>query len=292
MNIESLKVFKDLVDTQSFTKAGDKNYITQSAVSQQIKKLEMIFKTKLFIKKDEKLELTKVGKILYKGAQKIIEEYEKMMTEINSEFDENLKKEIKITSIYSFGIYLLNVYIKDFLLKHPSTKLNIFYDEWDDVIRKVIDGDCDFGFVSCKKLKDMNITSMHIYDEEMVFVAPPNFKIDGDMINLKDALSVRLILFEKNTPSRRFVEDIVKEKGIKLNVTMDLNNIETIKAAVSSNVGCSILPYSTVENESKGGKLRVLRFTTPFSRPIYLIYNRRRKFQPPHSWFLDFFSKT
>ncbi|MCX7647876.1 MAG: LysR family transcriptional regulator [Elusimicrobiales bacterium] len=288
MNIETLKVFKDLIETQSFTKTARMNYISQSAVSQQIKKLEMIFKTKLFIKRNDRFELTRVGKLLYEGAGDIIKTYDNTISRIRENFEDS-KGEIKISSIYTVGIYLLNNYIRGFLSKYPNTKINLDYYEWDEVINKVLNDDCDFGFVACKKVNDINISSLHINDEEMVFVAPNSYqKPKGEKIDFNEAFKVSLIFFEKNTPSRKFVECVTKGKKVSFNVTMEMNNIETIKAAIMSNAGYSILPYTSVENDYKNGKLKIFRFSEPFYRPVYMVYNKRKKFSPPLSLFMNF----
>jgi len=289
MNIESLKVFRDLIDTESFTKTAKMNYISQSAVSQQVKKLEIIFKTKLFIKKNDKIELTKIGKILYDGANNIIDVYENTILKIRENFDNDSKNYIKISSVCSVGIYLLNDYIKDFLSKCPMTKIDINYYEWNDVINSVLNGDSDFGFITSKKVNDVNITSLHINDEKMVFVAPNSFaKKSDEKISFKDAFKANLIFFEKGTPSRKFIECITKSKNINFNITMELNNIETIKAAVMSNAGYSILPYTSVEDDYKNGKLKVFEFEEPIYRPVYMIYNKRRKFNPALTPFINF----
>lgn len=288
MNIETLKVFKDLVDTGSFTKTAEMNYISQSAVSQQIKKLELVFKSKLFLKKENKFELTEIGKIVYNASVEITRIYDETIGMINCMFDSSKSSEIRIASIYSVGIYFLNGYIRNFISQHKCLKIKLDYFQWEDVIKKVIDGLYDFGFISSFKIKDMNITSVYIADEEMVLVAPPNFKYEKEKISFKDLSSLNLIFFEKNTPSRKYIEKILKEKKSQINVTMELNNIETIKAAISSGVGFSILPYNTIVDDVQKNKVKIIKFDEPFSRPIYMIYNKRRKFAKDLQIFINF----
>ncbi|MBP7796626.1 MAG: LysR family transcriptional regulator [Elusimicrobiales bacterium] len=289
MNIETLKVFKDLIDTQSFTKTAQINYISQSAVSQQIKNLELIFKTRLFIKRKNSFELTDVGKILYKGSNEIIDIYDKTVSRIKDNFDKEIKGEIRISSILSVGIYLLNRYIREFLSKYPLSKISLDYYEWDEVVNKIMEGETDFGFISCKNTKDINLTSLHIDDEEMVFVAPPSFNdFKKERIDISDISGAKLIFFEKNIPSRKFLEEILHKRDVRINVTMEMNNIETIKAAITSNAGFSILPYNCVEDDYNRNKLKVFRFNTPIYRPVYMVYNKRKKFSNSAGLFMNF----
>lgn len=288
MNIESLKIFKDLIDTQSYTKTANLNYISQSAVSQQIKKLEIVFKTKLFIKKDDRLILTDVGKILYDASQKILDIYNGVILEIKNKFDTADSGEISIVSVYSLGIYLVNNYIKEFLNKYPVVKINHVYGDWQSVVEGVINSKADFGFIACKNIKDVNITSIHVCDEELGLVTSPNFNsIKGDKVDYNKLEEFKLVFFDKNLPSRNYIESVLKTKGVRCNITMDLNNIETIKAAVASNTGVSILPYNSVKLDVESGRLKFYRFKKPLYRSVYMIYNKRKKMNHESSKFLN-----
>lgn len=288
MNIDVLKIFKDLIETQSYTKTAKLNYITQSAVSQHIKKLELIFKTKLFIKKEGVLELTDIGKIVYKASCDILEIYKKMMSEINSNFDYEAREEIKISSVYSVGVYELNDYIKEFISYNPHIKIDVHYNEWKNVIEDIIELRADIGFIASKCLKETNIVSVPVWSEELVLVCPPNTNVfKGDGIDYSSISSLKLVFFEKDTPSRKYIEGYLKKKGVRINVTMELNNVNTIKAAVSSGAGFSILPYHTVADDEKNNRVKLYRFENPFYRTVYMIYNKRKKFPKCVYRFID-----
>ncbi|MCX7905366.1 MAG: LysR family transcriptional regulator [Elusimicrobiales bacterium] len=289
MNIETLKMFKDLIDTQNFTKTAELNFVTQSAVSQHMKKLEIIFKTKLFLKKNEKLELTEIGKIVYQYSSDIVSKYSEMLEKVNLNFNRSILGEVRISSIYSVGIYYLRNYIREFISLNPNIKISLNYMEWDEVIEKVIKGDADFGFLACKSVNDHNLSSIPVADEELVLVAPVSFKIgEKNQVPLSYISSLKLVFFEKNTPSRKFIDNILKKSNVKLNITMELNNIDTIKAAVMSNTGFSILPLNSVIEDEKNSRLKFYRFTTPLYRPVYMIYCKRKKFSKEVNRFLNF----
>lgn len=288
MNIETLKMFKDLIDTQSFTKAAEMNFVTQSAVSQHMKKLEIIFKTKLFLKKGEKLHLTDIGKIVYEYSSTIVSTYNEMIERINIDFNKSITGEVRICSIYSIGIYLLGKYIRDFISLNPSIKINLNYAEWDNVIETVIKGESDIGFIACKSINDHNLSSIHVLDEELVLVGPSSNKMDSKSVPLSYISSLNLVFFERNTPSRKYIDNFLKKNNIKLNITMELNNIDTIKAAVMSNTGFSILPISSILEDEKNGRLKFYKFETPMYRSIYMIYNKRKKLTKEVSRFINF----
>ncbi|MGC8866600.1 MAG: LysR substrate-binding domain-containing protein [Elusimicrobiales bacterium] len=288
MNIETLKMFKDLIDTQSFTKAAQLNFVTQSAVSQHMKKLEIIFKTKLFIKKNDSLELTRIGKIVYDYSSDIISRYYEMFENVNLSFNETLTGEVRISSIYSVGIYILGDYIREFMSLNPSVKISLSYFEWSEVIERVIEGKSDIGFIACKRVNDHNISSIHLCNDELVVVMPQNADGHNGKVPVSCISSMKLVFFEKNTPSRKYIENFLKRNSVKINVTMELNNIDTIKAAIISGVGCSILPYRAVMNEERNGKVKVSRFSSGFFRPVYMIYNKRKEYSRDVNKFINF----
>lgn len=288
MNIETLKMFKDLIDSQSFTKAAELNFVTQSAISQHMKRLEIIFKTKLFIKKNDKLELTKTGRVVYNYSSEIVSKYNEMMETVNSELNNFITGEVRISSVYSVGIYILGDYISRFISLNPSVKVFLNYYEWDNVIEKVIRGEADIGFIACKNINDNSISSIHLCNDELVLVTPSNSNVLYDKAAFSSLSNMKLVFFERNTPSRKYIEDVLKKHRIKINITMELNNIDTIKAAVMSGAGCSVLPYSAVIDEEKKGRLKVIKFPFSFQRPIYMIYNKRKKYSRDVNKFINF----
>lgn len=289
MNIETLKVFKDLIETENFSKTAELNYISQSAVSQQIKKLELIFKTKFFVKKDNGFVLTEGGKIFYNCAKKIVDLYSFAISNIKKDAMLKNNNELKIESIYSVGIYLAGDYVKRFLGLNPYTKINLEYKKYIDVMEDVKKGRVDFGFAACLIKREKDVAAMHIADEEMVLIAPfsSNEFRNLQEIDIKDISNFKLVCFDKNTPSRKYIEKVLKEKKVKLNITMDVDNIETIKATVISGAGVSIVPMSCIR-PGEETKLKVLKFKNfSIKRSIFMIYNKRKKMSSVAASFLN-----
>jgi len=287
MNIETLKVFKDLIETGNFSKTAQLNYISQSAVSQQIKKLEMIFKDRLFERDNDKIKLTQTGSIFYECSKKIISIYQDALFKIQRKKQDIKNQELKISSVYTLGIYLVGDYIKNFLNLNPFVKINLEYKKYGEIVEEIINNKIDFGFIACGVNKK-DIVSVHIIDEELVLITHPSCSLNGKNIDIKDISKFNLVLFERNTPSRKYIENIFKKGKVKLNVTMEMDNVETIKASVMSNAGVSIVPLNCVRNEEKEGRLRIFRFSKQkIIRPVFLIYNRKRRLSSIANRFLD-----
>jgi LysR family transcriptional regulator, transcriptional activator of the cysJI operon len=126
MQIESLKVFCDLAETESFTKAAQINNVTQSAVSQQISSLERQFKSLLIERSKKKFRLTREGQLLYDYSKQIIQTYDALHSKLQ-EVKDIISGTIRVATIYSIGLHDLPPYIKRFLKEHPTVHVHVEY---------------------------------------------------------------------------------------------------------------------------------------------------------------------
>lgn len=293
MNIETLKVFRDLVESGSFSKTAGLNYISQSAVSQQLKKLELALKCRLVNRAANKLVLTVCGEKFYEGSKKVIALYEASMAEIKKLAAVKTADEIKISAIYSAGPYLVQDYIKKFIAARPDTKISLEYRRFSQVYGDVSCGRSDFGFLACPYKKISGLSMAPVAQEEMVVIAGSGSPLCAKKsVATRDLDGLDFVFFDKAFPSRRYIDGFFRKHGIKGNIRMELDNVDTIKTVVSSGAGVSILPESTVRNMEKDGKLHVLRFSdAKVSRPLYLLHNKNRKLSLSAKLFMEMLTK-
>ncbi|HAT71761.1 MAG TPA: LysR family transcriptional regulator [Elusimicrobia bacterium] len=291
MNIETLKVFKDLSDTGSFSKTAELNYVSQSAVSQQIKKLERILKCKLYHRQAGKILLTPCGDKFYEASRKISGIYDVALKGIRSLGTERPAGEIKISTIYSAGIYIIQNYIRQFLAKNPGTKISVEYRQFSQIYSDITSGRSDFGFMACPYRKSPGLSMLPVAKDEMVLITGSSSPLVGrKTLGVKELDGLEFIFFDRVFPSRRYIDAFLRKHGVKVRVKMELDNIETIKTAVASGAGVSILPRSAVREDENGISLHVLRIgDAQFLRPIYLIYNKARKLSPAARNFMGIF---
>src|SRR5207245_10242619 len=126
MQIESLKVFCDLAETESFTKAAQINGVTQSAVSQQISSLERVFKSLLIERSTKKFRLTREGQVLYDYSKQITQTYDSLGSKLQ-EIKDIISGTIRVATIYSIGLHDLPPYIKRFLKESPTDHVDVEY---------------------------------------------------------------------------------------------------------------------------------------------------------------------
>src|SRR5207237_6353550 len=147
MQIDSLKVFCDLAETESFTQAAKINEVTQSAVSQQISSLEKQFNSLLIERSKKKFRLTREGQVLYEYSKQIIQTYDSLHNRLQ-EIKDIISGTIRIATIYSIGLHDLPPYIKRFLKSYPTVNVHVEYRRSNQVYEDVLGNVVDLGLVA------------------------------------------------------------------------------------------------------------------------------------------------
>src|SRR5258707_6557567 len=147
MQIQSLKVFCDLTETESFTKAAQINGVTQSAVSQQISSLERQFKSLLIERSKKKFRLTREGQVLYDYSKQIIATYDALHSKLQ-EIKDIISGTIRVATIYSIGLHDLPPYLKKFLKAYPTVNVHVEYRRANQVYEDVMSNVVDLGLVA------------------------------------------------------------------------------------------------------------------------------------------------
>lgn len=295
MNIETLKVFRDIVETGSFSKAAEMNYVSQSAVSQQMKKMEILHKTRFLSRTSSKIRTTRAGKVFYEASKKILEIYAAALEDVSKFCRSDENDEIKISAIYSAGIHILEKFVEEFAKISPRAKIKIEYKKYSDVLEDITLSKSDFGIVAGKAgggHGNGNLRFARICREEMVVITGPGDPLSaGDSVRLKDLEGKNFVSFTENLPSRKIIDGWFKKRGVRIKNTVELDNVETIKTFVKSGRGVAIIPRFCVSNGEKNIKrLTIGDFRA--SRPVMLVYLGKRKMPAAHREFADFVRKA
>jgi DNA-binding transcriptional LysR family regulator len=287
MQIETLKVYCDLVESRSFSQAAIRNFITQSAVSQQIKNLETRFETPLLVRDGRSVAPTEAGRVLYEGARQILDQFERLQVELKST-GQQIAGAVRIAAVYSVGIYELSVVIKTFLKTYPKVNLHVEYSRSNRVYEDCLKGAVDLGIVPYPKpQKGLDIVALPA-DRLILICAPEHAFARQRFISLNKLQGQNFVAFESDIPSRRAIDDILEEHKVQVRVVMELDNIETIKRSVEIGMGVSIVPLLSVQREVQSGALAQVQFTQHnFVRPLGVIFKRKHPFSPAVQKFID-----
>lgn len=286
MQIESFRVFRDLVESQSFSKAAQMNSITQSAVSQQIRAMEDRFRIPLIERSSKRFALTREGELLYGTSKDIISHFDTLTNQFN-EMRNIISGNIRIATVYSIGLHELPPYLKRFLKEFPNVNVHVEYRRSNQVYEEVQAGTCDLGLVAFASPKKSLKTEAFKKDRLVLICAPNHALSTKDEVEVKDIGATKFIGFEPDIPTRRAIDKIFRDAGFDPKPVMEFDNIETVKRAVEIDAGISIVPRATIEQEVRAGSLIAIEFKgRPYHRPLSMIYKSGRVLSPALKRFL------
>ena len=286
MQIESLKVFCDLAETESFTKAAQINNVTQSAVSQQISSLERIFKSLLIERSKKKFRLTREGQVLYDYSKQIIGTYDALYSKLQ-EIKDIISGTIRVATIYSIGLHDLPPYLKKFLKAYPTVNVHVEYRRANQVYEDVTGNVVDLGLVAYPT-RDHKLEVFPLRKDPLVLICHPQHPLGKNKtIKLKALAGQKFIGFEPDIPTRKALDKILKESAVDVQHVMEFDNIETVKRAVEIDAGVAIVPQGTVLQEvAKQTLAQVNLDDGEFYRPLAAIYKKNKVLSPAMKQFL------
>jgi len=292
MQIETLKVFTDLSETESFTRAAQLNGVTQSAVSQQISALERHFKSPLIERSRKRFRLTREGQVLYEYSKQIIQGFEALQSKIQ-EIKNVISGTIRISTIYSIGLHDLPPYLKRYLQTHPTVNLHVEYRRVNQVYQDVIGNAVDLGLVAYPE-RDPRLELVPLRKDPLVLICHPSHPLaKAGNVPLTELQGQNFIAFEPDIPTRRAVDLALKEAHVQVNNVMEFDNIETVKRAVEINVGVSIVPHSTILQEAAVHSLAVAKLEDgKFYRSLAAIYKKAKILTPAMKEFIALLKTT
>jgi LysR family transcriptional regulator, transcriptional activator of the cysJI operon len=286
MQIESLKVFCDLAETESFTKAAQVNGVTQSAVSQQISSLERTFKSLLIERSKKKFRLTREGQVLYDFSKQIIQTYDTLNNKLQ-EIKDIISGMIRVSTIYSIGLHDLPPYIKRFMKDYPTVNIHVEYRRSNQVYEDVLGNVVDLGLVAYPA-KDSKLEILPLRKDTLVMICHPQHPFARmKSMKLKTIIGQKFVGFEPDIPTRKALDKILKEYGVDVETVMEFDNIETVKRAVEIDAGISIVPESTIGQEVSKQTLAAVRLDdADFFRPLAVIYKKNKVLSPAMKQFI------
>jgi len=287
MHIESLKVFCDLIDTRSFSKAAAKNFISQSAVSQQVRALEDRFNKKLVERsRGGTMSPTTAGMTFYQGCREIMDRFNSLTEEMKG-LGNVVSGQVRVGTIYSVGIHELSPVLKRFIKSYPQVNVHIEYSRPNKVYEDVLNHVIDIGIVAYPTPRPQ-IEVIPFGNDPLVLVCSPEHELAGKKrIDIAALDGQRFIGFERDIPTRKAVDKILRDRGITVQYVMELDNIETVKQSVEADLGLTIVPRATVQNEVRAGTLRAVNFTENFARPIGIIHRKGKIFSGATRKFIE-----
>ncbi len=274
MQLESLKMFCDVVETGSFSRAAQLNHVTQSAVSQQIRALETRYEQKLLSRSARQVTPTPAGERLFRGCKEILTRFSEVEQEIREQSKE-VQGTCTVSTIYSVGLHELQGIQKYLLKHHPKVNMRLVYRRSDQVYDDVILGAAEIGLVAYPQPR-AGVDVLPFRDDRLAMVSAPDHPLASkSKVTLAAVAACPFIAFDREAPSRKAIDKLFREKGLELQPVMEMDNVETIKRAVEMGLGVAVLPAATVQHEVSHGTLVAKPFADgSYTRPIGILVRK------------------
>jgi molybdate transport repressor ModE-like protein len=288
MHIETLKVFCDLAETGSFSLAASKNFITQSAVSQQIRSLEERYGRELVERSKGHVRLTQAGDVLYQAGKEIVQKYREIEDSLQT-LSRSVSGTVRVATVYSVGLYELSSPLKRYLRTFSDVTVHLEYTRANKICEDVSRGDLDLGIVAYPSKRPQIVVTPFREDRLVLICSPQHPFAQFQRLSIKKLHGEKFVGFERDVPTRRALDRIFRRHGIKVQYVMEVDNIETLKRVVEIGSGISIVPEPTITQEVKNETLKAVQVADEvLMRPLGIISKRGRRFTPAAQEFIDF----
>jgi DNA-binding transcriptional LysR family regulator len=277
MQIESLKVFCDVVRLHSFSQGAAVNHVLQSSASQTIHQLERHLGTVLIDRSCRPWKVTAEGKVFYDGCREIVDRYTAIEDAVKKTHDAKAAV-VRVAAIYSVGLGDMNQCIQQFETQHPHAHVQIEYLHPNRVYERVLNAEADFGIVSFPPAR-RDLTRIPWRQERMIVVCSPQHPFARQKkITTTQLAGEKFVGFDKDLVIRREVDRHLKQLNVTVDVVLEFDNVEAIKRAVEVGSGISILPEPTVQREVAAAALVAVPLAgKEFARPVSIIHRHGKK---------------
>src|SRR5438034_9448286 len=288
VHLETLKVFCDVVETRSFSVAASQNFVTQSAVSQQIRSLEERYGRRLLERTRGNVQLTPAGEILYQVSKEIVQRYQDMEARLQA-LSKIVAGTVRVATVHSIGLYELSAQIKRYLKAYPQVHLHLAYSRSSRIYEDVLKGNVDVGVVAYPSRRP-GVTVLPFRNDRLVLACPPHHPLAGHRrVSIRKLNGEPLVGYERDQPTRKETDRLLRRYGVEVRYVMELDNIETIKRVVEIGTGIAILPEPAVRSEVRSKTLATVQLSDEvFLRPLGIIHRQGKHFSPAAEKFIEF----
>jgi DNA-binding transcriptional LysR family regulator len=291
MGLWQLYVFVKVIELQSFSEAANACNLTQPTVSSHIKQLESQLECVLIDRIGKKAVATKVGKILYAYAKKLLALKKDAETAV-SDFLGNMRGSVQVGGSTIPGVYILPGILANFRKLYPAITFSLDIDSTGMIIQKLNDGELELGIVGAKS-DQKSIGQKRIIADEMMLVVPADHKwAKQDAISFETLKKEPFIKRECGSGTWKAFVHSLKKAGYDcddLAIVAEIRHTSGVISAIKHQLGVSVLSPIAITDELKANRLKSLRIqAVDLRRDFYLTWNVNRSLSPITKLLMEF----
>ncbi len=273
-----LQVFHAVAKQMSFTKAADVLFMTQPAVTFQIKQLEEYYNTRLFERGHGKISLTPAGELVLDYAERILALSAELEIRLK-EMTGRISGPLLIGASTTIAEFMLPRILGEFKAQYPEVQAKLFVANSEAIENRVAEHTLDIGLIEAPSHLPVLLTEACCEDELQVIVSPRHAFAGNKQVTPKQLVLYPYISREAGSGTREFTDMYFRKAGIRpedLKVEMELGSLEALKGVVAAGLGFAIMSRTAVEKERKLGDLVVLPLQPKLIRTLSLVYPKEK----------------
>ncbi len=287
MQIDTLKVFCDVVRLRSFSRGAEANNVLQATASLAVQRLEKHLGVALIDRSCRPWKLTREGQIFYDGARKVLEAYYALESEVRGN-PSAANMVVRVAAIYSVNLHDMSRCVRRFSEMRPHARVELEYLHPSRVCERVLNDEVDLGIISFPQGR-RDLTVIPWREEPMVVACHPQHRFAREKrLAAKRLGGESLVGFDAGLVIRKKIDAFLRAHGVEVKVVLTFDNVEAVKRAVEVGSGVAILPRPTLEHELQAGTLAAVPFSPQrFVRPLGIVYRRGRRLYPNTEAFVE-----
>jgi DNA-binding transcriptional LysR family regulator len=290
ITMQQLEVLFNLIDENSFSRAGSRMGLTQPSISKHIKNLEIFIDAPIIDRAQGGISLTAEGRVLYDYARKILKLRDEAKFKIESSSDRGLSH-IFIGASSIPATYILPIVIGKYMNDNPACVVHIHSGDSRDVIDMIHDGRVEIGFIG-KPITDKKLTAEPVWNDSLLLVFGKDYpSACSGSLSISELANISFVGREEGSGTRSIIEKAFKSVSpeVKLNIISEMGSSEAVKEAVVAGLGAAIISVHAVKREIASGLVKTIPIEgLKIARPFFMIYRKDFKPLTRHRRFMEF----
>ena len=275
MELDQIIAFLEVVRQQSFSRAAEKLYRTQPAISAQIRLLEQECGHKLFDRLGRKIFLTRSGEVLFEYGQQIVSLHRETLQRVR-EAEGSVGGKLSVGANEATCLYVLPQVFAEFKRQYPQVGISIYRNFSHKILQKLSENQIDVGIVTLPITQD-NLKMIPVFEDEVQVVVPAGHPFAKRSSVKLEEMAGEPLIFPKGGHTREMLDKLFHKFRDRLQISMELASVESIKKFVGAGLGISLLSASYAQMETKSGILKLVPLQGPrIVRKLGLVYRTDR----------------
>ncbi len=289
MDMQSLEAFIAVAELGSFSRAGERLFLTQPAISKRVANLESQLGTPLFDRIGRDVYLTEAGEMLQSRARNIIDDLKDLQASV-TQMNSNDVRQLSMASSHHIGLHYLGPLLKQFIEGNPFAKLDLHFMESEQAIHSLLKREIELALTTIPSPLNKELVSKTYWQDKLKFVVSNEHPLSQrkDKLRLNELAHLTAILPDRQTTTFQIIEQTFEKHHIPLKRVLSVNYLETIRALVINGVGWSLLPDNMINDN-----LTVLQIDrVNLVRNLGVIRHKQRTISRGARVFLEIIDKT